>query len=195
MIAAAGALFATPATYAVNLKTSSLAGPFSLAFQLSDASGRGDANNIVSLSNFSFNGGSPGTVGGVFGGASGNFLSGITLTDSDAFFNAILQSFSPGSTLSFWVTLSNNADAGSFQDLFAISLLNASGAGVPTLDPSGNDTLASFTLNGSLNPPVGAWGTDPEPHCGEPRRTRCFEGPGTWQCAAACRRPRGARTG
>jgi hypothetical protein len=155
---------AAPATFSVSLNTSSLVGlgQFSLAFQLADGSGLGDANNTVSLHDFNFHGGSTGSVGGVFGGATGNFSSGVSLTDTDAFFNAMFQSFTPGTSVSFLATLSNNADAGPFQDLFAMSLLDGSGTGIPTLDTNGNDTLLTITLDGNLNPPLGAWGTDPQ---------------------------------
>src|SRR5438067_10093361 len=71
----------------ITVNTTSLqgnpSGPFVLGFVLVDASLSGDGNNTAVLSNFNFGGGSGGAVLTSGGGATGNLLSGITLTDSD----------------------------------------------------------------------------------------------------------------
>src|ERR1700730_1342942 len=83
----------------VSVNTSSLighpAGPFVLAFQLTDGSGAGDANNSVTLTNFQFGSGSASGTPTLIGSASGNALSSIALTDG-AFLNAYIQPFTPG---------------------------------------------------------------------------------------------------
>src|ERR1017187_697775 len=72
--------------YNVTLDTAPLvghpAGPFYVEATFTDGSGVGDANNTVTMSNFTFGGGS--ALGGplVFGGASGSLATGVTITDS-----------------------------------------------------------------------------------------------------------------
>src|SRR2546427_13289286 len=85
--------------YDISMNTSPLIGhaaaPFSLAFQFTDGSGAGDANNSIVLSNFLFGiGGSAVGSPTLFGDATGSLASGITLTDS-SFFNAFTQQFTP----------------------------------------------------------------------------------------------------
>jgi hypothetical protein len=163
---------AGPITLYFDVNTSGLEGlgEFSLAFQLVDASATGDANNTVTLSNFDFYGGSADGTALLFGGASGSVSSGLTLTDSDPFFNVAIQSFNAGSYLYFAATFTNNLDPGTLGDMFTMSLLDPLQDGIPTLDPTGNDTMLTITLNGTLNPvpsnpfysspPVGLYGTD-----------------------------------
>ncbi len=150
-----------------NLNTSALEGlgTFNLAFQLSDGSGTGDANNTVMLSDFDFYGGSAAAPPALlFGGAAGSLQSGISITDSDPFFNAAIQGFTPGTNLSFVAIFTNNADVGPFDDMFSLSLLDGDFNGIPTLDPSGNDTLITITLDGTMTPAVpGFPGTDSPP--------------------------------
>ena len=57
----------------------------------------------------------------------------------------------------------NNADVPPFNDMFSLSLLDPSGNGIPTLDPSGNDTLITITLDGTLEPVPGNPGIDSPP--------------------------------
>lgn len=139
----------------------SSAGPFAMAVQLTDGSGAGDANNTATLSNFQFGGGSAAACPGAcstFGGVTGSALSSIVLTDG-SFFSALVESFTPGSSLSFQVDLTTNVDAGATPDLFAFSLLDANGASLATLDPFGTDTLVSVNID-SANPSVLSYGTD-----------------------------------
>ncbi len=159
--------------FTVTLNTTPLvasaAGPFSLAFQLNDGSGTNDGNNTATITNFNFGGaaafGSPTT----FGGASGDLTGTVTLTDSD-FFNALFQGFTPGSTLSFLVDLTTAVDAGGTPDAFAFSILDANSASIPTMDPSGADTLLAVNID-SANPIILIYGTDPS------RNTLSGDGP------------------
>jgi hypothetical protein len=154
--------------YNVSLSTSRLiseaAGPFSLGFQFNDGSGPGDSNNTVILSNFQFGvGGSASGSPTVFGGASGNLTNGITLIDS-SFLNALAQPFNPGSSLGFRLQTTTNVDAGGTPDEFSFSILDSSGAQIPTngfvdafliLDiDSSNPTPQSFSSDPS-RPPQG----------------------------------------
>src|SRR6185312_13251794 len=87
------------------------AGPFSLVFQLTDGSGIGDGNNTVTISNFQFGSGGPSGSPTTFGGVSGDVGSTVTLVDS-SFLNYLIQPFTPGTTLEFTVTTTNNVDSG-----------------------------------------------------------------------------------
>src|SRR5579872_2428896 len=84
-------------SFHVLFDTSGLAGaaggPFSLDFQLTDGSGTGDGNTIVTLADFTGAAliGSPATTGGVAGALPGV----MTMMDS-AFFTEYSQVFTPG---------------------------------------------------------------------------------------------------
>ncbi|MCX6632696.1 MAG: NF038129 family PEP-CTERM protein [Candidatus Solibacter sp.] len=145
--------------YNVTLNTGALpAGSYSLLFQLTDGSGTNDGNNIVTLSNFAYGGG--GAVAGpqLWGGASGDLTSGVTLTDND-FFNAIVQGFTRGSQLSYTLDLTTNVDSGGPPDLFAMSVLDANGNEIPTADSSGANTLLTITFDSPLG--IQTFPTDP----------------------------------
>jgi hypothetical protein len=147
--------------YNVVLDTSSLAAApdgYSLFFQLNDGSGSNDANNTVTLSNFAFGSGGAMGLPQVSGGASGDFYSTVTLTDSD-FFNGFVQQFVPGTVLSYRLDLTTNVDAGGVPDLFAMSILDGNGSEIPTLDPSGTNTLLTVTIDSPLG--IQSWTTDP----------------------------------
>jgi hypothetical protein len=138
-------------TGTVSLDTSGLAGPFELAFILTDGSGGGDGNNTVTLSNFLFGGGSAGAVDALlsFGGASGNLISGASLVDS-SFANIFASAFTAGSSLSFHFGLTTNVDAGGTPDQFSLALLRADGTLVNTQDPSGAGSLLTVNLESAL---------------------------------------------
>jgi hypothetical protein len=163
----AGALVATATahaqTYQVTIQTSALNAaalsgdaPFGVEFQLN--SGGSTASNNVTISNFNLGGGTAiapayytNTQGGA-GTAAGDLSSQVTMSDSSATpFNLFSQNFTPGSTLSFDVTLSDHA-AGQTPDGFIIAIdeLNTNGAGfeIPTTQGGGNDgvALAEFDL-------------------------------------------------
>jgi hypothetical protein len=135
--------------YHITVTTSPLighsAGPFSLDFQLTDGSGLGDGNNTATISNLSYSGGGATGLATLSGGASGNLASGASLTDT-AFFNEVFQSFTPGNTLSFDLSLTSNADAGGTPDAFSFAILDSS---LYNLQTTGvNDTLLFINLNG-----------------------------------------------
>jgi len=162
---------ADPLGWEFQLNTSSLPtnqGPFYLAFQLEDGSGTGDANNTVTLYNFDFYGGSAAGSPVTFGGATGSLETGITITDSDPFFNAIYEGFTPGPMLTFDADFTDNADVGPFQDQMLMSILDPTLNGIPTLDPSGLDSFLTVTLdgttvtlpNGVVTPPLAVYSSD-----------------------------------
>lgn len=151
----------------VTLNTATLAmapgsssGPFSLAFQLTDGSGTGDANNTVTLSDFNFGGG--GLLAGTTlsdGGVTGDPANALTLTDS-TFFSYYLQGFVPGSFLSFVLSTTTNLNGpGGAPDAFAFTILDAFGAPIPTLDPLFTDTLLTLTIDSST-PAFAVYGSD-----------------------------------
>jgi hypothetical protein len=139
--------------YEVTLNTSpltALSGSYSLFFQLTDGSGSDDANNMVTLSSFSFGGGGSIDPAQLWGGVSGDLETQVTMTDS-SFYNAMVQGFTPGSQLSFKLDLTDNADSGGVPDLFAMSVLDANGSEIPSLDSSGANTLLSVTFGAALD--------------------------------------------
>jgi hypothetical protein len=148
--------------YNISMNTAPLlghpAGPFSLEFQFNDGSGTADSNNTAVLNNFLFNGGTP--VGGptITGGVAGNLTSGITLTDS-SFFNQFIQGFTPGSALSFLLSLSTNVDTGITPDQFSFAILDKTGTEIPTLAPSFFDVFVQIDIT-TANPPVQAFATN-----------------------------------
>lgn len=143
--------------FRVQLDTSSLisnpSGPFTLDFQLNDGSGLGDANNWATISNISFGGGSA-TSGTDFtiGGASGNLGSSVALIDSNSLLNDFTQGFTPGSWLSFDVSLSTNVDDGVTPDEFSFAILDNNFFNLPTTS-LGTDTFVQVALD-SANPTV-----------------------------------------
>ncbi len=144
----------------VTLDTSGLGGgDFELAFVLTDGSGVddgsgvGDASTVVTAGNFSFGaGGRPGLVDPLLstGGVSGDFVGGLSLTDS-AFFNVLAAFFTAGDLLAFDFAASHGPNAGPTPDQFSLVLLQADGTPVPTADPSGANLLLVLDL-GVPNP-------------------------------------------
>lgn len=131
----------------------SASGPFALGFVFIDASFTGDGNNTATLSNFDFGGGSAGAVLTSGGGVTGNLLSGITLTDSDpSGFNFITSAFTPGTSLSFNLTVTTNPDLTinpAFNepgDQFLFVILDSTGQRIPTTQNSGSDAFAVATV-------------------------------------------------
>ncbi len=165
---AASTASATTVSYEVTIDTAPLighpAGPFSLDFQFIDGSGMGDANNTVTLSDFGFGGGSLIGTNMLTGGASGDIESILTLTDS-SFFNEAQQRFIPGSSLTFRLTETGNVDPGGTPDEFSATILDSSGAGLPSTAPNGALLLSdisspypsvlSFSTSSTENPVAG----------------------------------------
>ena len=148
--------------WTVSLDTSQLAtdytGPFALDFELIGSNG-----NTVTLSNFSFGGGSAGPgLAFLTGGASGDLGSSVSLNDSANFFSDFNQQFVPGRTLIFTLdsSLVPPPSAGT-PDNFSMVIFEAydpvngynpntgmGGTPIPTADPSGADTFFNFNVNG-----------------------------------------------
>src|SRR5262249_32296227 len=109
-------------------------GPFFLDFQFIDGSGTGDGNNTVSIGNFDFNG--------------GNWAGPAAVSMSDTtFFSDFTQEFTPGSSLSFQVTLSTALDGGGTPDEFSFAILDSYLSEIPTLGLG--DALLTVDLSSS----------------------------------------------
>jgi hypothetical protein len=134
----------------ISIDTASLEGnpnaPFTLDFQFTDGSATGDGNNTVTLDNFNLSGGSltldsASVVGGV---TVDNSPLGIEITDS-SFFNDIQFTFVPGPTLTFNLTTTSNADAGT-PDEFVLALLDSGLNDIPTTNPSDGIALVEYNF-------------------------------------------------
>jgi hypothetical protein len=162
-MASAAVLFASVATshatspqpdlnYFVILNVSSLIGngngPFSLDLQL--APGSDNVTNTVTLTNFSFVGGSvSATPNFTMGGESGSMTSTLTLTNSNNINNEFAAAFSAGVTqISFFVDQTVNPETGPSPapDQFNVFIDDNTGSFIPTNDPSGNSLLATSTI-------------------------------------------------
>ena len=117
-------------------------------FQLNDGSGWGDANNIASLSHFTFGTGSSVGTGTSFGGTGGDLGSSVWLQDSDPLFNEFYQGFTPGSWLSFDLSLTTHPDVGDTPDLFSFAILDGSLMNIQT-QSLGSDALLEINIDGS----------------------------------------------
>jgi len=154
--------------YDVSLDTSPLighpAGPFALEFQFNDGSGTGDANNVISISNFSLSGGKLTGPPQANGGASGDLSSLVTMTDS-SFFNQYVEAFTPGTLMNFRLQITANVDSGGTPDEFSMSILDNSGSEIPTLGRGAS--LLIIDINSS-NPIPSAFASDTtrSPHAG-----------------------------
>jgi hypothetical protein len=148
----------------VSLNTSLLAadytGPFGLDFELIGSSG-----NTVTLSDFNFGSGGPGTPGSasLTGGASGDLGGTVVLSDSTInFFNDFNQGFTPGGTLTFTVDSTLVAPpGGGFPDNFSMAIFSQYvsfdpsnppampyDSPISTTDPTAANTFFNFNING-----------------------------------------------
>jgi hypothetical protein len=123
-------------TYHVDVNTAPLigdaAGPFAFDFLLNDGSGTLAVPNTVTISDFSFGGGNSLGDPSLFGGATGSLTSSIQLTDDVKFTNELFQSFTPGNTFSFDVSMTTNVDPGPAPDAFAFAILDKNSVNLPT---------------------------------------------------------------
>lgn len=156
--------------YNVTLNTTPLighpAGPFSIGFEFADGSGIGDGNNAVFMSNFSFGAGGPSGSPLTFGIAGGDLSASIVMADA-APDNIFVQSFVPGNTLSFFLDMTTNVDAGGTPDEFIMSILDNTLTPIPTtaaspLGPflvididSSNPTVQTFSSDSTQTPAGG----------------------------------------
>jgi hypothetical protein len=156
LLAGVATAVASPLALRVNVDTSALVGlgPFALDFQLIDGQGLGDGSTTLILDDFSFGGGT--ALGGamLFGGASGDVDTGVTLTDS-SFFNEFRQDFLAGGLLSFRI-LSAFIPAQDPPDLFTLAILDGDGFEIPTFGFA-NEFL-SIAFDGG--PSIGVFGSD-----------------------------------
>jgi hypothetical protein len=165
-ILAFASLLTSHASMLVSLDTSGLignpAGPFYLDFQFNDGTGAND--NLVKITNINLGGGTVLGPAALFGGVSGDLLSGITLTDSDPF-NEFFQSFSAGTYLSFQLSMTN-LFTGSVPDVFGFAILDANLYNLATYS-LGSDQLLIATLD-STGPVIETFasvdGSVPAPH-------------------------------
>jgi hypothetical protein len=107
------------------------AGPFSIAFEFADGSGIGDGNNAVFMSNFTFGAGGPSGVPLTFGSVGGDLSSAVVMTDASPV-SIFVQSFTPGSTLTFLLDMTTDVDAGGTPDEFIMSILDNTLTPIPT---------------------------------------------------------------
>jgi hypothetical protein len=167
LVAATGALLLAPLACAqtgefdVTVNTAPLIGnasaPFSLDFQLNNGSGAGDLSNTATIGGFNFGGGSATAGATVSGGASGDLVAGIQLTESSAF-NELYQGFTAGSSLTFHVSLTLNAAPGVTPDAFTFGILDNGLFNIPTTAP--DNSLFTITLSGGTPTVTTASGTD-----------------------------------
>lgn len=134
----AGKAGASPIDF--SLDTSSLVGLGAFAFDAQLLDGDGVTNTSVTLDLFDFGGG--GAVGAptYVGGSSGSLSGNVVLNDSD-FFKAFTQSFTPGTTLNFRLSLSTTALGVPQPEGFVLSILDSGGNPLATTDPTGFDSL------------------------------------------------------
>jgi hypothetical protein len=137
--------------YLVTLDTSQLpASTFDLYFSLTDGSGTGDANNTVTLSNFS---------------CTACPSSPVILTDSQ-FFQDSTSPVSLGPSLTFDLAFTDSLDAGGVPDTFEFKLLDPNALGGPaaiaTNDPVTGEDLIVFDLTGPTSQILTYGSADPE---------------------------------
>lgn len=158
--------------FTVSLDTSSLAanpgsGPYAIEFQFFDVAGTSIGNNTATVSNFSFGGGSPVGTPTLGLGVTGSLAGTITMTDQnpmdylDPSSYVFLQTFSPGSLLSFNVSLTANIALGEdvAGDNFSFLLHDADGP-LATLPFGFPGPLVSVDITSS-DPPIQTYQTDP----------------------------------
>jgi hypothetical protein len=119
--------------------------PFSLDFQFNNGSVPG--NNSAVVSNFNYFGGSATGSPTAFGGATGNIATSVLFNHS-APFQELFQTFTPGTTLGFDVSLSTFLEGGT-PDAFVFAILDKNLANIPTTGLG--DSLLLVNVN-SANP-------------------------------------------
>jgi hypothetical protein len=160
LLAFASSAKATPfpdLTYTVTLNLSSLNldpnGPFSLDLQL--LTGSGNQTNTVTLSDFTFTGGTATGTNFLTGNVSGSIASSLVLTSNSnpntASDNEFAENFSSGVTqISFQVDQTPNSETVTsgtpIPEQFNVAILDDDLNNVPTTDPSGGNTLVSSPL-------------------------------------------------
>ena len=145
--------------FTVNINTSSLVGTtgsYSVAFVLDDASGKGDMNNSITLSDFNFGGGSGGaTIYSTSTGVSGDLASGTIVLTEPVSESALLASLTPGNSISFDASMTTNptsdvnGETGLTGDTFEVLIYNGDNE-VNGPGPYGTFLMAEIGSNGTL---------------------------------------------
>jgi len=153
LILCAEAVPAMADSFSVTLNTSSLSGTTQeFAFTLTD--GDGAVDNTVTLSDFTFGGGSasgsPDYMGST--GVSGNLGSGVTMDDSSGATAIFTQQFTAGSSLSFNLD-TTDVDSGTTPDAFAMEICAADFSECYSDDPSGSGAMLVLNLTGGTPSP------------------------------------------
>jgi hypothetical protein len=120
---------------------SSSSAPFSLDFQFNNGTVLG--NNAAVVSNFSYFGGAATGSPTLSGGATGTIASSVVFNNSSAF-QELFQTFTPGSTLGFDVSLTTNVEGGT-PDAFVFAILDKNLFNIPTTGLG--DSLLLVNLN------------------------------------------------
>ncbi len=128
-------------TAALNLAPANVNAPFSLDFQFYDGGVLG--NNTVTITNFTYAGGSVTGSPTLLDGALGNIGSTVTLNNSGSF-QELYQQFTPGTTLSFDVALTQFLD-GPTPDSFVVAILDQNLFNIPT--NGAGDSLLHADIN------------------------------------------------
>jgi hypothetical protein len=146
----AGASFADTLTLDTSALETSGTGPFVIDFQFDSADQA--VSNTVTLSDFLLGGGSlnespVSETGGITVGAS---PFSVALTNS-SFFNDVQFAFTPGSSLSFDVASTSNAEPDT-PDTFTFAIFDGSGNEIPTTNPNFFDSFLEIDLPGGGSP-------------------------------------------
>jgi hypothetical protein len=159
IFSAASLLLCASASYAqsvyhVDITTSPLIGnvsaPFSVDFQFIDGGTIG--NNSATISHFTYGGGSPTGGATLIGGAVGGLDFNNVSFNNSSFLQELYQAFTPGTTLSFNVALTGNADVGS-PDGFSVAILDNTQGNIPTTG-FGSQLLQIDVTGAALTPQV-----------------------------------------
>jgi hypothetical protein len=135
---------------------SGVAGPFSLAFELSP--GSSTFNNTALFNAFNFGSGSPDGTPTLVGGASGDLSDSVLVSDTGTV-NFFAQGFLAGNTLTFTIDLETNTQAGGIPDELTVYILDSTDTPIPTAAGFGSDYLMSMNAD-SNNLNVQTFGGD-----------------------------------
>ena len=127
--------------------------PYSLDFLLLPGGDTTTGNNAVTLSNFTFSGGSLSGSPTITGTASGDFGSAATVSLAGSpSYSDIYQAFTSGTTsIGFDVTMADTYFSGTTADNFSVSLLDKNGLPLATADGIASTLLSSDILNSDPN--------------------------------------------
>ena len=123
-------------------------GQAEIIFSFLDGSGTGDSNNTMTLSDLSFGAGASLDALVDTPNVTGTLGASVSLSDS-IFDSSIGILFTPASTVSFLLNLTNNLDSGGTPDSFSFVLFDTNGGLISTADPTGGDALMDINLDGT----------------------------------------------